>query len=210
MLGYFRRNISGSLHPVLEEQTPSHQDTLCPLRWRKASVQLSDNGEAKITKNSFGEGGRAQERNTHTHTCTRRACRDVLAMDSTIALQLATVSIERAHYEQIAALSFHSHSIDERLFVWRRSALTYFELVCSCAIVSGSVRFILDGEWRTFKEIAAERWKRVSKDARFPCEPQLFPCLLQNTLPCALPRGEQGVCFRAEQGEVPRGLHEPL
>lgn len=101
-------------------------------------------------------------------------------MNSTIALQLATVSIESAHYEQIAAFSFHSQSIDDHRFVWWRSPLTYSELACSCAIVSASVRLILEGEWRPFQEIVAEWWKWVSKDARFPCEPQLFLSVLQN------------------------------
>lgn len=191
------------LVPIKTHSVPPLKKGLCAAFWERRGWDYEG-----IILRGCREGGRAQDRNTHTGA--HRPYRDVLAMDSTIVFQLATVSIESAHYEQITAFSFHSQSIVGHLFVWRRSALTYFELVCSCAIVSGSVRLILDGEWRTFKEIVAEWWKGVSKDVRVPCEPQLFPSLLQSILLSALPWGEQGVWFRAEQGEVPSGLHEPL
>lgn len=122
------------------------------LRSRMASVQLSEKGEAEITKKSFREGaeraaegriGTPTSSNARTHTRARTLThthyRDVLAMDSTIA-STASNCLHREHAlwaDRLLQLSFHSVG-GPRLFVWQRSALIYFQLVCSCAFVSGS------------------------------------------------------------------------
>lgn len=126
------------LVPIKTHSVPPLKKGFCAAFWERRGW---DNEE--IILKGCREGGR-----TGTHTHSHNPYRDVLAVDSTIALQLATVSIESAHYEQITAFSFHSQSIDEHLFVWWRCALTDFELVCSFAIVSGSARLILDQDMK--------------------------------------------------------------